>query len=119
MVQYEHNSAERIAHHEVSMARIKQQALLAENQKLLGAMAELVRSYSSQQQSSMAGIENPIHFCAVSTLMMQKKMAAIDKRIQESRQYLKEVDEIILTLEERAKQDAIQAVTDLAFPPND
>ena len=57
-VAYEHNSAERIAHHEVSMARIKQQDLLAENQKLLGAMAELVRSYSSQRQSSMAGMES-------------------------------------------------------------
>lgn len=57
-VAYEHNSAERIAHHEVSMARIKQQDLLVENQKLLGAMAELVRSYSSQRQSSMAGMES-------------------------------------------------------------
>lgn len=58
IVAYEHNSAERIAHHEVSMARMKQQDLLAENQKLLGAMAELVRSYSSQRQSSMAGMES-------------------------------------------------------------
>lgn len=57
MIQYEHNSAERIAHHEVSLARIKQQDLLVENQKLLGAMAEMVRSYSSQRQSSMAGME--------------------------------------------------------------
>lgn len=57
MVQYEHNGDERRAHHEVSMARIKQQAILAENQKLLGAMAELVRS-SSQHQSSMAGMES-------------------------------------------------------------
>ena len=56
-VAYEHNGDERRAHHEVSMARIKQQDLLVENQKLLGAMAELVRSYSSQRQSSMAGME--------------------------------------------------------------
>ncbi len=57
IVAYEHNGDERRAHHEVSMARIKQQAILAENQKLLGAMAELVRS-SSQHQSSMAGMES-------------------------------------------------------------
>ena len=60
--------------------------------------------------------EKMVHFRAVSTLMMQKKMAAIDKRIQESRQYLKEVDEIILTPEEIEQQEAIKAVTDLAFP---
>ena len=57
MIQYEHNSAERLAHHEVSLARMDQQDLLAENQKLLGTMAEMVRSYSSQRQSSMAGME--------------------------------------------------------------
>ena len=63
--------------------------------------------------------EKMVHFRAVSTFMLKKKMAAIDKRIQESRQYLKEVDEILLTPEERAKREAIQAVTDLAFPPNE
>lgn len=57
MIQYEHNGDERRAHHEVTMARMKQQDILAENQKLLGAIAELVRSYSSQRQSSMAGME--------------------------------------------------------------
>lgn len=62
------------------------------------------------------GREKMIHFRAVSTLIFQKQRTAIAKRIQESRQYLKEVDEIIYTPEERAKQDAIQAVTDLAFP---
>ena len=60
--------------------------------------------------------EKIIHFRALSHLIMQKRMAAIDKRIQESHQYIKEVDEIIFTPEERAKQEAIQAVTDLAFP---
>ena len=60
--------------------------------------------------------EKMVHFRAVSTFMLKKRMAAIDKRIQESRQYLKEVDEILLTPEERVKQEAIQAVTDLAFP---
>lgn len=64
--------------------------------------------------------EKMVHFRAMTTFMLQKKMSAIDKRIQESRQYLKEVDEIIYTPEELeqqdAQQEAIKAVTDLAFP---
>ena len=63
--------------------------------------------------------EKMVHFRAVSTFMLKKKMAAIDKRIQASRQYIKEVDEILLTPEERAKQEVIKAATDLAFPPNE
>ncbi len=72
-----------------------------------------------EQKAREFAREKMVHFRAVTTLMMQKQNAAIDKRIQESRQYLKEVDEIILTPEERAKQEAIQAATDLAFPPNE
>ena len=72
-----------------------------------------------EQEERKFAMEKIIHFRALSHLMMQKRMSAIDKRIQESRQYLKEVDEIILTPEERAKQEAIKAVTDLAFPSNE
>lgn len=61
-------------------------------------------------------MEKTVHFRAVSRLMVKTRMAAIEKKIQEARQTVREH---IYTPEEIEQQDAIQAVTDLAFPPNE
>ena len=69
-----------------------------------------------EQEAREKGIEKMVHFQAVSALMDQRRIVAIEKRIREARQ---KVREHIYTPEEIEQQDAIQAVTDLAFPPNE
>ena len=69
-----------------------------------------------EQEAREKGREKMVHFRAVSTLMAQKRRAAVERRIRESRQM---IQNIVSTPEEREQQDAVQAVTDLAFPPNE
>ncbi len=61
-------------------------------------------------------MEKTVHFRAVSRLMVKTKMAAIERKIQDAQQTVRRA---IYTPEELEQQDAIQAVTDLAFPPNE
>ena len=66
-----------------------------------------------EREAREKGIEKMIRFQSVSTLMDQRRITAIERRIQESRQQIRQ---IIYTPEEIEQQKAIQAVTDLAFP---
>ena len=61
-------------------------------------------------------MEKTVHFRAVTRLMAKVRMAAIEKKIQEASQTVRQA---IYTPEELEQQDAIEAVTDLAFPPNE
>lgn len=61
-------------------------------------------------------MEKTVHFRAVSRLMVKTRMAAIAKKIQEASETVRQA---IYTPEELDQQDAIKAVTDLAFPPNE
>ena len=61
-------------------------------------------------------MEKTVHFRAVSRLMVKTRMAAIEKKIQDARETVRRA---IYTPEEIEQQDAIKAVTDLAFPPNE
>ena len=66
-----------------------------------GAESELAEE---EQETREKGREKMVHFHAVSTLMAQKRKAAVEKRIQSARQHMRE---IISTPEEREQQDAI------------
>lgn len=92
---------------------------LAQESLFMPAGVEIEDLPEEYQEEREFAREKIIHFRALSHLMLRKQNAAIDKRIQASRQYIKEVDEILLTPEERAKREVIKAATDLAFPPNE
>ena len=61
-------------------------------------------------------MEKTVHLRAVTRLMVKTRMAAIERKIQDAQQTVRRA---IYTPEEIEQQDAIQAVTDLAFPPNE
>ena len=58
-------------------------------------------------------MEKTVHFRAVTRLMVKTRMAAIERKIQDAQQTVRRA---IYTPEELEQQDAIEAVTDLAFP---
>ena len=58
-------------------------------------------------------MEKTVHLRAVTRLMVKTRMAAIERKIQDAQQTVRQA---IYTPEELEQQDAIQAVTDLAFP---
>ncbi len=87
-----------------------------EQEAMLMQADEGMEFSAEEREARKELMEKTVHFRAVSRLMIRKREIAIQKKIQEASETVRQA---IYTPEEIEQQDAIQAVTDLAFPPKE